>query len=413
MFSTNNSKIIRTETKTWSAGSAEQYENIIQVGEGTYGKVYKARDKSNERRYVALKCIIMDKEKEGFPLTALREIMILKNLKHPNLINLIEIVSTKQSKDKISNVYLVFEYMEHDMAGLLKNKISFKEMTIKSIFYQILMGVNHLHKNNIIHRDIKSANILINKNGEIKVGDFGLARRVNPDIPLEKNKFTNKVVTLWYRAPEILLGARNYSYSSDIWSLGCMFLEIIYGSPIFKGQCEKSQIQSIFEKCGSPIEVLPNKFNKNEEKEVLITKETIQINKELKNYWSNVSKYDLYYHFKPNLDYPSIFNNLFENICPSPSCFDLISKMLILNPEYRYTCEELLSHEYFSEEPTMDSSEFKGIINETHEFHIRKNNMENAQNQQIANNSYKNSNNNGSSSFLGIKRDKSNSIVNE
>jgi serine/threonine protein kinase len=87
--------------------------------------------------------------------------------------------------------------------------------------------------------------------------------------------------------------------------------------------------------------------------------------------------------------------------------------MLILNPEYRYTCEELLSHEYFSEEPTMDSSEFKGIINETHEFHIRKNNMENAQNQQIANNSYKNSNNNGSSSFLGIKRDKSNSIVNE
>ena len=289
-----NAKAGRSDSKTWIAKSAERYENILQVGEGTYGVVYKARDKVGERNFVALKCILMDKEKEGFPVTALREIMILKHLKHPNLISLLEIVSTKQNKDKISNVYLVFEYMDHDLAGLLRSKASFRPETIKSIFYQILSGVKHLHDKHIIHRDIKSANILINSKGEIKVGDFGLARKINPIIPPERNKFTNKVVTLWYRAPEILLGARNYSYVSDVWSLGCMFLEILVGEPIFTGKDEKTQIASIFEKCGSPIENVDSSNLSND------------------NYWPEVKNLELYYECRPKILFPSVFEKVYR-----------------------------------------------------------------------------------------------------
>lgn len=253
-FITSKLDNYRTDSKSWAANSAERYENIYQVGEGTYGKVYKAKEKnSKDHKFVALKCILMDKEKEGFPVTALREIMILKNLKHQNLINLLEIVSTKHTDKKIGNVYLVFEYMNHDLSGLLRTKIKLTLPSIKSIFYQILKGVNHLHKNNIIHRDIKSANILVSSKGEIKVGDFGLARKVNPYIDQDKNKFTNKVVTLWYRAPEILLGSRSYSYVSDVWSIGCMFLEILRGEAPFKGTNELTQVKSIFEYCGTPI----------------------------------------------------------------------------------------------------------------------------------------------------------------
>ena len=243
----------RSDSKTWKAPNAERYEKVFQVGEGAYGKVYKAKDKTKENKYVALKCILMDFEKEGFPITAMRELMILKNLKHDNIVNLIEIVSTKVDDKTRGNVYLVFEYMNHDLLGILKKGIKFKPPTIKSIFLQCLKGVNYLHNNNILHRDIKSANVLISDKGEVKIGDFGLARKFNPNIPQEKNRFTNNVVTLWYRAPEILLGAKNYNFLSDVWSLGCMFVEIIIGYPPFMGQNEASQIQKIFEICGTPI----------------------------------------------------------------------------------------------------------------------------------------------------------------
>ncbi len=383
-------KANRTDSKYWIANSAERYENIIQVGEGTYGKVFKARDKSGEKKFVALKCILMDKEREGFPVTALREIMLLKNLKHVNIINLLEIVSTKQSKDKISNVYLVFEYMDHDLAGLIRSKVNFRPETIKSIFYQVLLGLHYLHKNNIIHRDIKSANILVNKEGDIKVGDFGLARKVNPDIPQDKNKFTNKVVTLWYRAPEILLGARNYTYVSDVWSAGCMFLEILFGEPVFKGQDEKTQVQAIFEKCGSPIDRVDNEdFNSTD--------------KIKKNYWPDVTKYDLYNHYRTNKQYPSVLEKIYKDCCKTDSCFDLIGKMLTLNPDYRTSSEELLKHPFFSEEPSMSKEQFYQFLNESHEFHVRKaqTNQLQIKDEQVAEKSYDNS-----SLFLGNKRDK-------
>lgn len=303
----------RSESKSWITNNADKYENIFQVGEGTYGKVFKAKIKNiEETKYVALKCILMDKEKEGFPITALREIMILKNLKHQNLINMLEIVSTKEKDKNINNIYLVFEYMNHDLAGLLKSKINFKLPTIKSIFYQSLLGVNHLHLNNILHRDIKSANILVSSFGEIKVGDFGLARRINPFILKEKNMFTNKVVTLWYRAPEILLGSKNYSFVSDVWSLGCMFLEIILGECPFRGMNEKSQIINIFEKCGTPID--NNSQYKNQLNSLAINESNINNSNTIKNeYWPNVTKYELYNYFIGNKYFPSVFEKLYKD----------------------------------------------------------------------------------------------------
>lgn len=181
----------------------------------------------------------MENEKEGFPLTAIREIMILKRLNHKNIINLLEIVTSKPSeKNKFrGNVYLVFEYMEHDLSGLISRKYDFTLPIIKGIMKQILLGLEYLHENNIIHRDIKGANILLNNRGEVKLADFGLARLHNPDNRIVK-VYTNRVVTLWYRSPELLLGEHNYGPAIDMWSVGCVFVELLQGSPPFRGIIE-------------------------------------------------------------------------------------------------------------------------------------------------------------------------------
>lgn len=219
--------IKRTPISQWQSRQADQFERVDQVGEGTFGKVYKARYKTTggknppKAEYVALKRILMDNEKEGFPITAIRETMILKRLNHKNIINLLEIVTSKPSeKNKFrGNVYLVFEYMEHDLSGLTDRKIDFTIPMIKCIVHQLITGVEYLHTNNIIHRDIKGANILINNKGEVKIADFGLARIHNPNPNINK-KYTNRVVTLWYRSPELLLGSTNYGPSIDMWSVG-------------------------------------------------------------------------------------------------------------------------------------------------------------------------------------------------
>lgn len=290
----------RSDSKTWFSPSAEKYENIIQVGEGTYGKVYKAKDKTKSQKFVALKCVLMDQDRElGFPVTALREIVLLKSLKHENIINLIEIVSTKATDKSKGNVYLVFEYMDYDLSGFLKTGVKLQLKTIKSIFYQALSGLNYLHKKGIIHRDIKSANMLLSKKGEVKVGDFGLARKINPNIPPEKNIFTNNVVTLWYRAPEILLGSINYTTISDVWSLGCMFLEILKGEVPFRGSNEKSQIQTIFEKCGTPVDAI--------EKSLPRTGESYG-----NSYWPESSKLPLFESMIPPRFIPSNFEKSFR-----------------------------------------------------------------------------------------------------
>ena len=138
------------------------------------------------------------------------------------------------------NLYLLFPFIDNDLQGLLASNINFEIPQIKSLFRQILLGLDYLHSNNVVHRDIKGANILVKNSGEVQLADFGLARSLHPSG--SNVNYTRKVVTLWYRAPELLYGQRNYSFSVDAWSTGCVFAEVLSrnnGKALFPGDCEK------------------------------------------------------------------------------------------------------------------------------------------------------------------------------
>lgn len=190
----------------------ESYKILEKIGEGTYGKVFKAMDLLTNQ-LVAMKYVRMEKETEGFPITGLREIKILRELQHPNIIRMSEIVHRDDEAKKEVGTYLVFEYMNHDLMGLIDNeKMKLDEITIYRIFKQLLEGLNYCHKRNILHRDLKCSNILVNNRGEAKLADFGLGRQWINERP-----YTNQVISLWYRPIELLLGEEKYGPSIDIW----------------------------------------------------------------------------------------------------------------------------------------------------------------------------------------------------
>lgn len=200
------------------------------VGSGTFGVVYKAVDKTTpEETVVALKKIKMERETQGFPVTAIREIRILNTMRHENIVRLLEVITYNDKDDEsepsligqadlaIGDVFMVFEFVDFDLAGLLKSqKFRLTPALIKSYAFQLLQGVNYLHENRILHRDIKSANLLITRGNVLKIADWGLARTV----PSSAHRLTVPVVTLWYRSPELILGAKQYSTEVDMWSVG-------------------------------------------------------------------------------------------------------------------------------------------------------------------------------------------------
>ena len=219
----------------------QTYERLNCVGEGTYGKVYKARNVETGV-LVALKRIRMEGEKDGFPVTAMREIKLLQGLRHPNVVRLIEMMVSKgafvliihvmqqtsavllkfknvgHSADISGSVYMVFEYMDHDLTGLLSHpSVAFSPANLKSLNHQMLCGLANLHQRGILHRDMKGSNILITAKGELKLGDFGLARVYAKH---RVQDYTNRVITLWYRSPELLLGETAYGPEVDMWSAG-------------------------------------------------------------------------------------------------------------------------------------------------------------------------------------------------
>jgi cyclin-dependent kinase 12/13 len=231
--------------------SYDRYEILYKVGEGTFGEVAKARERETGR-LVAIKHLRTEHEKEGFPRTALREILILMNYRHPNIMACegIAIAETRGKKE----FYMVFDYMDHDLTGLLENPaVKWTSSLIKCYLKQLLEGVSYLHQHAIIHRDVKGSNILINNRGELKLGDFGLARLLD-ERQQRLGHLTNKVVTLWYRAPELLLGSTSYTSLIDMWSVGCIFAEILLRRPLFPGKDEMEQIQRICNVCGTPSE---------------------------------------------------------------------------------------------------------------------------------------------------------------
>lgn len=204
--------------------------------------------------------IKMDNDKEGFPITAMREIKLLKQLNHPNIVNLVEIVtsgpaafnigsSTTASKDNRGQVYLVFDYAEHDLQGVLEKGIEFTKPQVKCLIKQLVQGMAYLHERGVMHRDIKGGNLLLTKSGVLKIADFGLAREFRK---VNSRHFTTKVVTRWYRAPELILQQTLYTEAIDIWSVGCFVAEMFIGKPLFPGKSELDQLPTIFDKLGVP-----------------------------------------------------------------------------------------------------------------------------------------------------------------
>ena len=220
----------------------ERYQKLEKIGEGTYGVVFKAKDKITHK-IIALKRIRLEAEDEGIPPTAIREISLLKELHHPNIVRLYDVVHTERK------LALVFEYLDQDLKKYLDVCEGGIELPVaKSFLFQLVTGVAYCHHHRVLHRDLKPQNLLINREGELKLADFGLARAFG--IPVRS--YTHEVVTLWYRPPDVLLGSRKYSTPVDIWSVGCIFAEMINGSPLFTGTSEQNQLEKIYWQLGTP-----------------------------------------------------------------------------------------------------------------------------------------------------------------
>ncbi|KAJ7065279.1 Pkinase-domain-containing protein [Mycena amicta] len=226
----------------------DRYIRIEKIGAGTYGVVYKARD-TETNTIVALKKIRLEAEDEGVPSTAIREISLLKELCDDNIVRLLNIVHADQK------LFLVCEYLEMDLKRFMEQAIQqntpLKPALVKKFTYQLNLGLVYCHSRRILHRDLKPQNLLIDKHNNLKLADFGLARAFG----LPMRTYTHEVVTLWYRAPEVLLGSRHYATGIDIWSVGCIYVEMaMNGQPLFPGDSEIDQIFKIFRILGTPNE---------------------------------------------------------------------------------------------------------------------------------------------------------------
>ncbi|XP_078080594.1 cyclin-dependent kinase 6-like [Mustelus asterias] len=229
-----------------------RYELMAEIGEGAYGKVYKARDLENNGRFVALKRIEIPRTQEGIPFIVIREVAWLKQLEvfdHPNVIRLFNVDLGSQT-DQIMKLTLVFELIEQDLSTFLTkvHKPGLPHNQVKDIMLQLFRGLDFLHSNRVVHRDLKPQNILVSNSGQVKLADFGLARVYSFNMAL-----TPVVVTLWYRAPEVLLYSR-YTAAVDIWSVGCIFAEMIQLRPFLCGISDINQLQKIFDTLGLPDE---------------------------------------------------------------------------------------------------------------------------------------------------------------
>lgn len=225
----------------------DKYQKIDKLGEGTYGIVYKAQNKQTGE-IVALKRIRLDDEEEGIPCTAVREISLLRELNHPNIVRLLDILHTEKK------LTLVFEYLDNDLKKYLDTtnppsrddrvvtelQPQYEEL-VKGFLYQLLRGVAYCHHSLVLHRDLKPQNLLVSRRGELKIADFGLARTFGAPV----RSYSAEVVTLWYRSPDVLLGNTFYCTSIDLWSVGCIFAEMVNGRPLFPGSNPRDQILRI------------------------------------------------------------------------------------------------------------------------------------------------------------------------
>ncbi|KAJ4974741.1 hypothetical protein NE237_007915 [Protea cynaroides] len=297
----------------WVPLKGDSFEKLEKIGQGTYSSVFRARDLGTGK-IVALKKVRFDNfEPESVRFMA-REILILRRLDHPNIVKLQGLITSRLS----CSIYLVFEYLEHDLAGLSScPDIKFSESQVKCYMHQLLSGLEHCHSRGIMHRDIKGSNILVNNEGIVKIADFGLANFFSSG---HKQPLTSRVVTLWYRPPELLLGSTDYGTYVDLWSVGCVFAELLYGKPILQGRTEVEQLHKIFKLCGSPPD----------------------------EYWKK-SKLPHATIFKPQHPYESCLRETLKEFPKSAA--NLIETFLSVEPCKRGTASSALASEYFMTKP--------------------------------------------------------------
>ncbi|KAJ0237043.1 hypothetical protein HA466_0249680 [Hirschfeldia incana] len=301
----------------WLPRKADSFEKIEKIGSGTYSNVYKARD-SLTGAIVALKKVRCDtREQENLKFMA-REILILRRLNHPNVIKLEGLVTSRMS----TSLYLVFRYMHHDLAGLAASPdITFTEQQVKCYMKQILSGLEHCHSQGVLHRDIKGSNLLIEDDGVLRIGDFGLATFFDAGI---RQKMTTRVVTLWYRAPELLHGAVEYDVGIDLWSAGCILAELLFGRPIMPGRNEVDQIHRIYKLCGTPTEEYWRK---------------IRLPSNVKS--ANQMAKPPQHRRKVREEFKAF----------SPEALSLVDRLLALDPLERLTATDALMSDFFTTEP--------------------------------------------------------------
>ncbi|KAI0634816.1 kinase-like domain-containing protein [Trametes polyzona] len=330
-------------------GQQSDYAVLTKLGEGTFGEVHKAIHREKEHT-VALKRILMHNEKEGMPVTALREIKILKALKHPCIVDILDMfVVRSHGKESPLSVYMVFPYMDHDLAGLLENeRVKLSPSQIKLYMKQLLEGTEYMHRNHILHRDMKAANLLISNDGCLKIADFGLARAFDPTIVQRKEdargrerKYTNCVVTRWYRPPELLMGARQYGGEVDIWGVGCVLGEMFFRKPILPGASDIDQLDKIWHLCGTPTAQSWPEF------------ESLPGCEGVKSF-----------HYQPRR-----LRQTYESI--GPETVDLLDKLLVCNPRERLTAAQALDHDYFWTDPLPADPKSLPTYEASHEFDKR------------------------------------------
>lgn len=297
------------------APQPSSFQQLEKLGEGTYATVFKARNRQTGE-LVALKEIHLDSE-EGTPSTAIREISLMKELKHENILSLYDVIHTE------NKLMLVFEFMDKDLKRYMDTRGDNSKLdyvTIKLFMHQLMRGIAFCHENRILHRDLKPQNLLINKKGQLKLADFGLARAFG--IPV--NTFSNEVVTLWYRAPDVLLGSRTYNTSIDIWSAGCIMAEMYTGRPLFPGTTNEDQINKIFRLMGTPSE----------------------------RFWPGISQFPEY---KPNFNMYAAQD--LRLILPQIDQLglDLLGRMLQLRPDMRISAADAMRHPWFNDIPQLQS----------------------------------------------------------
>ncbi|XP_078256390.1 cyclin-dependent kinase 19 [Rhinoraja longicauda] len=343
--------------KTKLAAEREKVEDLFEyegckVGRGTYGHVYKAKRKDgNEEKEYALKQI----EGTGISMSACREIALLRELKHPNVIALQKVFLSHSDR----KVWLLFDYAEHDLWHIIKfhraskaNKkpVQLPRGMVKSLLYQILDGIHYLHTNWVLHRDLKPANILVMgegaERGRVKIADMGFARLFNSPLkPLAD--LDPVVVTFWYRAPELLLGARHYTKAIDIWAIGCIFAELLTSEPIF--HCRQEDIKT------------SNPFH-HDQLDRIFSVMGFPADKD----WEDIRKMPEYptlqKDFRRTTYANSSLNKYMEKhkVKPDSKVFLLLQKLLTMDPTKRITSDQALQDPYFLEDPLPTTDVFAG-----------------------------------------------------